>query len=107
MKDADRYTEVSLQEIKPDEIQAGQPAPAIPDFRDDINEILLQAKRENRTYLMEHECKEILETLGIDTTGYLVAGSEDEAVEMSRSIGYPVVLKVVSPDIVHKTDAGG
>jgi len=107
MKDADRYPEVSLQEVKLDEVQTSQPASGIPDFRDDMNEILGQAKRENRTYLMEHECKEMLENLGIATTGYLVAGSEDEAVEMSRSIGYPVVLKVVSPDIVHKTDAGG
>jgi len=66
-----------------------------------------QAIRENRTYLMEHECKEILENMGISTTGYLVAGSEDEAVEMSNKLGYPVVLKIVSPDVVHKTDSGG
>jgi acyl-CoA synthetase (NDP forming) len=107
MKDKDRYPEVILREVSIDEPQATRLSPVIPDFRDDINEILFQAKRENRTYLMEHECKEMLETLGIATTGYLVAGSEDEAVEMSRTIGYPVVLKVVSPDIVHKTDAGG
>jgi len=66
-----------------------------------------QAMRENRSYLMEHECKEILENLGIATTGFLVAGSEDEAVEMSNKLGYPVVLKIVSPDVVHKTDSGG
>jgi len=56
---------------------------------------------------MEHECKEILENMGITTTGFLVAGSEDEAVEMSNKLGYPVVLKIVSPDVVHKTDSGG
>jgi acetate---CoA ligase (ADP-forming) len=66
-----------------------------------------QAMGENRTYLMEHECKEILENMGIATTGFLVAGSEDEAVEMSNKLGYPVVLKIVSPDVVHKTDSGG
>ncbi|OPY04978.1 MAG: succinyl-CoA synthetase subunit alpha [Syntrophus sp. PtaB.Bin001] len=69
--------------------------------------IFAQAIRENRTYLMEHECKEILENMGIATTGFLVAGSEDEAVEMSNKLGYPVVLKIVSPDVVHKTDSGG
>jgi len=69
--------------------------------------IFEQAIRENRTYLMEHECKEILENMGIATTGFLVAGSEDEAVEMSNKLGYPVVLKIVSPDVVHKTDSGG
>jgi acetate---CoA ligase (ADP-forming) len=107
MKDKDCYPEVLLQKVPIDEPQASQPFTSIPDIRDDISEILYQARRENRTYLMEHECKEMLESLGIATTGYLVAGSEDEAVEMSRSIGYPIVMKVVSPDIVHKTDAGG
>ncbi len=69
--------------------------------------ILRRAVRENRSYLMEHECKEILEGMGIITTGFLVAATEDDAVEMSRRVGYPVVLKIVSPDVVHKTDAGG
>ncbi|MBN1547102.1 MAG: acetate--CoA ligase family protein [Syntrophaceae bacterium] len=106
-KDDHCYPEVRLQEIEIRETEVPKTIQNLPDFRDDICEIIAQAKRENRTYLMEHECKEMLDTLGIATTGYLVAGSEDEAVEMSRSIGYPVVLKVVSPDIVHKTDAGG
>ncbi len=56
---------------------------------------------------MEHECKEILESIGIKTTGSHVAVTVDDAVEMSRTIGYPVVLKIVSPDVIHKTDAGG
>ena len=49
--------------------------------------VLSQAKDENRAYLMEHECKAILEDLGISTTGALTARSEDEAVKMSESIG--------------------
>ncbi len=56
---------------------------------------------------MEHECKELLEGMGIATTGYLVAGSEDEAAEMAHAVGYPVALKIVSPDVVHKSDSGG
>lgn len=75
--------------------------------REGFREILAQAQRENRSYLMEHECKELLEGMGIATTGYLVAGSEDEAVEMARRVGYPVALKIVSPDVVHKSDSGG
>lgn len=51
---------------------------------------------------MEHEAKEILEGIGIRTTGFLVARSEDEVLAMSEKIGYPVVLKIVSPDVVHK-----
>src|SRR5450759_3811325 len=74
---------------------------------EELKDILHQAVRENRSYLMEHESKEILEGIGIATTGYLVARSEDEALAMSEKIGFPVVLKIVSPDVVHKTDAGG
>ncbi len=46
---------------------------------------------------MEHESKQILENSGIKTTGSMVASSEDEAIEMSTNLGYPVVLKIVSP----------
>ncbi|MGV8058257.1 MAG: acetate--CoA ligase family protein [Smithellaceae bacterium] len=76
-------------------------------LKDELAEIIRQAVRDNRSYLMEHESKEILEGVGIATTGFLVARSEDEAVAMSEKIGFPVVLKIVSPDVVHKTDAGG
>jgi len=72
-----------------------------------FREIVDQAKDESRTYLMEHECKAVLESLGISTTGAEVACSEDEAVEIAESIGYPVVLKILSPEVVHKSDAGG
>ena len=74
---------------------------------ENLNDIISQTLEENRSYLMEHECKEILEGVGIATTGFLVAGSEDEAIKISGEIGYPVVLKIVSRDVVHKTDAGG
>ncbi|HPX30832.1 MAG TPA: GNAT family N-acetyltransferase [Smithella sp.] len=76
-------------------------------LKDELAETIHQAVRDNRSYLMEHEAKEILEGIGIRTTGFLVARSEDEVLAMSEKIGYPVVLKIVSPDVVHKTDAGG
>ena len=66
-----------------------------------------QAKQEGRVYLMEHEVKAILEGQGISTTGSLVARSEDEAVKLFRSIGSPVALKILSPEVIHKSDAGG
>lgn len=71
------------------------------------NKIIDQARNEERTYLMEHECKSILEEQGISTTGASVARSVDEAAEISNRIGYPVVLKVLSPDVIHKSDSGG
>ncbi|MDY6957947.1 MAG: acetate--CoA ligase family protein [Halobacteriota archaeon] len=58
-------------------------------------------------FLMEHESKKLLEDAGIATTGCEVAKSQDEAVEMAKKIGFPVVLKVLSPDIIHKSDVGG
>jgi acetate---CoA ligase (ADP-forming) len=73
----------------------------------DKKKIIDKALRENRSCLMEHECKEILESIGIKTTGSRIAVSIDEAVEMSRAIGYPVAMKIVSSDVVHKTDGGG
>ncbi|HNZ65154.1 MAG TPA: GNAT family N-acetyltransferase [Smithella sp.] len=76
-------------------------------LKDELAEIIHQAVRDNRSYLMEHESKEILEGIGIPTTGFLVARSEDEVLTMSEKTGYPVVLKIVSPDVIHKTDAGG
>ena len=69
--------------------------------------IMRQAYAENRSYLMEHESKGILENAGIRTTGAMIALSEEDAVRISKNIGYPVVLKIVSPDVVHKTDSGG
>ena len=52
-------------------------------------EIINRAGQEKRTYLLEHECKEILEKQGIPTTGAAAAQSAAEAVEISEKIGYP------------------
>ena len=70
-------------------------------------EVIDQVRSEGRTYLMEHESKAVLECLGITTTGSRAAQSEKEAVEIFQSLGGPVVMKVLSPDVVHKSDAGG
>ena len=72
-----------------------------------FRQVVDQAGREDRVYLMEHEVKAILEGQGISTTGSLVARSEDEAVKLFRSISSPVALKILSPDVIHKSDAGG
>jgi acyl-CoA synthetase (NDP forming) len=74
---------------------------------DSIEEIIARARREGRLYLLEHECKAILKNIGVPTTSCLVARSEEEAVSMSEAIGYPVALKILSPDIIHKSDTGG
>lgn len=58
-------------------------------------------------FLSEIESKEILDSYGIPTTRTVAATSMKEAVKKSDKIGYPVVMKLVSPDITHKTEANG
>jgi acetate---CoA ligase (ADP-forming) subunit beta len=70
-------------------------------------EIIEQARKEARVVLTEMESKQLLRSLGIPTTEMELATSEQEAVALSREIGYPCVLKVSSRDITHKSDAGG
>ena len=70
-------------------------------------EIVEKARKESRSVLTEMESKELLRSLGIPTTQMRLATSKEEAVAMSREIGYPSVLKVSSEDISHKSDAGG
>jgi acyl-CoA synthetase (NDP forming) len=70
-------------------------------------EILAQAGQENRTVLTEIEAKQILIQSGINCTDTQLAATKEAAVELSEKFGYPVVLKVSSVDISHKSDAGG
>ena len=72
-----------------------------------LNEILSKAGKEKRTVLTEIEAKQILSRAGINCTDTRLATSKDAAVALSKEIGYPVVLKISSVDITHKSDAGG
>lgn len=63
--------------------------------------------QENRFALSESEAQIIAEVYGINTPKSRLASTPQEAVEIARQIGYPVVLKIASPDILHKTDVGG
>ncbi len=60
----------------------------------------------DRSKVVGTEAFEILQAYGINTTSYGMARTASEAVEIGDSIGYPVVMKVVSPDIIHKSDVG-
>ena len=71
------------------------------------DEIIRAARKEGRTYLTELESKQILKEAGIDTTEIRLAKSREEAISLSKESGFPVVLKIVSPDVIHKSDAGG
>jgi len=70
-------------------------------------EIIAAARADGRDSLTESEAKKVFAAYGMDVTQMELAKSADEAAEISNKIGYPVVLKIVSPDILHKSDAGG
>jgi acyl-CoA synthetase (NDP forming) len=72
-----------------------------------MDEIIASARKEDRTSLTELESKQILKEVGINTTEIKLARTKEEAVSHSKELGFPVVLKIVSPDILHKTDVGG
>ncbi len=69
--------------------------------------IISQAQNEGRKALLETEAKTICMEYAIPVTKFKLAKNAAEAVEFAEQLGYPVVLKVVSPDIIHKSDAGG
>ena len=69
--------------------------------------IFNQVKKEGRAILTEFESKRILKQAGISVVETKLAKTQKEAVSISQKIGFPVALKIASPDVVHKTDSGG
>ena len=70
-------------------------------------DIISAAKKQGRTALTEVESKQILKQAGIKTTEVKLARTKKDAVAYAKEFGFPVVLKIVSPDILHKSDIGG
>jgi acyl-CoA synthetase (NDP forming) len=69
--------------------------------------IVEAARRAGRTLLSEVESKQLLEEAGIPVVTTRLATSREEAVRIAEEIGLPAVLKVLSPDVTHKSDVGG
>ena len=69
--------------------------------------ILEEVKEDGRNFLLAHEAQDLMKVAGIHMPVSKVARSMEQAVNFAEEIGYPVVLKIVSKDIVHKSDAGG
>ena len=70
-------------------------------------DIIKIAKKAGRNALNEVESKQLLKQAGISTTEIKLATGKDEAIAAARKLGFPAVLKIVSPDILHKSDIGG
>jgi acetyltransferase len=89
--------------------------PVLPTLTCDVNtrncakveNIIQAAKTAKRTILTEFESKDILAAYGIPVVAGCIAESADKAVECAENLGYPVVLKLYSQTITHKTDVGG
>ncbi len=70
-------------------------------------DVFAQARKEGRDFLLEPESKNLCMEYGIPVTRFKVALTRKEAVESANQIGYPIVLKIVSADVLHKSDVGG
>ncbi len=66
-----------------------------------------KVKKEKRPNLLEEEGQEVLKAYGLPLPTSALAKNETEAVKIANKIGYPVVMKIASPQIIHKSDAGG
>jgi len=71
------------------------------------SKIIAKVRREGRKALLEAEAKAICMEYNIPVTTFKLAKNEEEAATFANQIGFPVVLKIVSPEIIHKSDAGG
>jgi acetyltransferase len=96
-----------------DHLRSLYETPSMPDFRVSsarvlaAGKIIAYAQEEGRTLLDEFESKQVLSAYGIPVVSTSIARTEEEAVEAAVRIGFPVVLKLYSKTITHKTDAGG
>jgi acetyl coenzyme A synthetase (ADP forming)-like protein len=75
--------------------------------RDRVAEILAAVRNDGRISLSEEEAHEVLRAYGFRLPREEMARTSDEAVAVAERIGYPVVLKLISPQVVHKSDVGG
>jgi len=71
-----------------------------------VHKLIKKAKKEKRP-LLETEAKELLKGYGIPVPDFKLIKSEEEIIGLAKEINFPIVMKIVSPDIIHKTDAGG
>ena len=69
--------------------------------------VINAARADGRTALTEIEAKQVFNAYGLPITKSKLAKTEEEAAAIAKEIGYPIVMKIVSPEILHKSDAGG
>ncbi len=80
---------------------------ALPVDRERVAQLFARVRSEGRVTIGDAEAREVLEAYGVPLPKAGLATTADEAVQLAESIGYPVVMKIASPDILHKSDIGG
>ncbi len=97
-----------------DNLKALYETPALPEDSQEwtpdrklVKELVEKARQEGRTILTEFESKQVLAAYGIPIAKTIIAANADQAVTAANEIGYPIVLKLYSETITHKTDVGG
>ncbi len=96
LREYGRFKEERIHEFKPYEVD-----------KQKVSEIIEKVKADGRKALTEPEAKEVFAAYGLPVPKGKLAKSADEAVQIANEIGFPVVMKIVSPQIIHKSDAGG
>jgi len=81
--------------------------PVIDADRDTVARILREAREAHRPFVLERQASEVADAYGITTPRGVVARDRETALELASEMGYPVALKIASPDVLHKTDIGG
>lgn len=72
-----------------------------------VKKVFANVRKQGRTNLLEEEGQEVLRAYGFPLPQSVLAKTADEAVKHAKKIGFPVVMKIASPQIIHKSDAGG
>jgi acetyl coenzyme A synthetase (ADP forming)-like protein len=75
--------------------------------REEVRDVFASVKKQHGNYVHESEAMRVLNAYGFPVPKSKIATNEDDCAKISEEIGFPVVLKIASPDIVHKVDVGG
>ncbi len=89
------------------EMLSEDPYPCTADGSKVARPIIANARKDGRGALTEIESKDVFAAYGLPVAKTYLAKTEDEAVKLAKEIGFPLVMKIVSPQILHKSDAGG
>lgn len=100
----------SFRAMADDRVARSRPLPEFVEFdvdRQSVRELIDRVRSEERVSIGDFEARAILEAYGLKIPKSEIAETPEMAIDIAANIGYPVVLKIASPDILHKTDVGG